>query len=75
MQRNVVLTLVPELRSSDGLVVKGTSATFQGERVLGNNPSVSYRLGGRFYHQNSVCLYPRNAKKRPLCHFQCIARK
>ena len=62
MQRNVVLTLVPELRSSDGSVVKGTSATFQGEKVLGNNPSVSYRLGGRFTIKTAFAYTPEMQK-------------
>ena len=62
MKRNVVLTLVPELRSSDGSVVKGASATFQGEKVFGNNPSVSYRLGGRFTIKTAFTYSPEMQK-------------
>lgn len=46
MQRKAVVTITPELRCSDGTVVKGESHTYQGEKVLGNDQTVSYRLGG-----------------------------
>lgn len=46
MKRNATVTITPELRCYDGTVVTGPSQTYQGEKVLGNNQTVSYRLGG-----------------------------
>lgn len=48
MKRNATVTVIPELRSAGGQVMQGEPATFQGERVMGNNQMISYRLGGRY---------------------------
>jgi hypothetical protein len=48
MNRKAVVEVVPELRYSNGQTVKGNSATFQGEKVLGNDQTISYRLGGNY---------------------------
>jgi len=48
MQKNAVVTVVPELRYSNGQTVQGSTATFQGEKVLGNDQTISYRLGGNY---------------------------
>ena len=48
MKRNATVTVVPELRYAGGQVAKGQSATFQGEKVMGNNQTINYRLGGRY---------------------------
>ncbi len=48
MNKKAVVTVIPELRYSNGKVAKGNSATFQGEKVLGNNQTISYRLGGNY---------------------------
>lgn len=48
MKKKAVVTVMPELRYADGQVAKGQSATFQGEKVLGNDQSISYQLGGRY---------------------------
>lgn len=48
MKKKAVVTVVPELHYGNGQVVKGASATFQGEKVLGNDQMISYRLGGRY---------------------------
>lgn len=48
MKKKATVTVVPELRYGGGQVVKGQGATFQGEGVMGNNQSISYRLGGRY---------------------------
>jgi len=42
------VTVVPELRYSNGTVVQGNTATFQGEKVAGNEQTISYRLGGNY---------------------------
>ena len=48
MKKKAVVTVIPELRYSNGTVVQGNSATFQGEGVLGNDQSISYKLGGNY---------------------------
>ena len=48
MNRKAVVTVIPELRYSNGEVVQGNTATFQGESVAGNDQTISYRLGGNY---------------------------
>ena len=51
MKKKAVVTVVPELRfTKDGVqrAVKGQTATFQGEKVMGNDQSISYLLGGHY---------------------------
>ena len=48
MKKKAVVTVVPELRYSNGKIVQGNTATFQGESVLGNDQTISYRLGGNY---------------------------
>ena len=48
MKKKAVVTVVPELRYSNGTVVQGNTATFQGESVLGNDQTISYRMGGNY---------------------------
>ena len=50
MKRKAVVTVIPELRAkaNSQIVAQGTPATFQGEKVMGNNQTISYRLGGHY---------------------------
>ena len=48
MKKKAVVTVVPELRYSNGMVEKGTTATFQGESVRGNDQTINYRMGGNY---------------------------
>jgi hypothetical protein len=50
MKRNAVVTVIPELRSTTGdkVIARGQSATFQGEKVMGNDQTISYRMGGHY---------------------------
>lgn len=50
MKKKAVVTVVPELRSATNnqAVQQGTPATFQGEKVLGNDQTISYRMGGHY---------------------------
>ena len=51
MKRKAVVTVIPELRfqTANGLqTVQGQPATFQGEKVLGNDQTISYLLGGHY---------------------------
>lgn len=48
MKKKAVVTVVPELRYAGGKVVRGASATFQGEKVEGNDQTISYKVGGNY---------------------------
>ena len=51
MNKKAVVTVTPELRyTKDGMAqtVKGRPSTFQGEKVLGNDQTISYQLGGHY---------------------------
>ena len=48
MKKKAVVTVTPELRYGNGLVTKGNGATFQGEKVQGNNQTISYKMGGKY---------------------------
>ncbi len=51
MNRKAVVSVTPELRYTKNGVqqaVKGQSATFQGEKVMGNDQTISYLLGGHY---------------------------
>lgn len=53
MKKKAVVTVIPELRYGNSQVAQGQSATFQGEKVLGNDQTISYRLGGRYTMKTS----------------------
>ena len=57
MNKKAVVTVIPELRF-DGQKVRGTSATFQGEKVQGNDQTISYRMGGRYTMKTSFKYQP-----------------
>lgn len=48
MKKKAVVTVTPELRYGKGKVAKGSSATFQGEKVEGNDQTISYQVGGHY---------------------------
>ena len=51
MNRKAVVTVIPELRYTKNGVqqtAKGQSASFQGEKVMGNDQTISYLLGGHY---------------------------
>ncbi|KGF34580.1 lipopolysaccharide assembly protein LapB [Hoylesella buccalis] len=62
MKKNAVVTVVPELRYGNGQVVKGAGSTFQGEKVLGNDQMISYRLGGRYTMKTAFDFVPAMQK-------------
>lgn len=53
LKKKAVITVTPELRYGDGSVAKGTSATFQGEKVDGNDQTISYKYGGNYTMKTS----------------------
>ena len=48
MKKKAVVTVTPELRYADGQVARGQGATFQGEKVQGNDQTILYQVGGRY---------------------------
>ncbi len=51
MQKKAVVTVTPELRfqrNGQETALKGESATFQGEKVLGNDQTINYLMGGNY---------------------------
>ena len=61
MKKKAVVTVVPQLRyqTTEGLkAVNGEGATFQGEKVLGNNQTIAYRTGGRYTMKTSFNYTP-----------------
>ena len=48
MKKKAVVTVIPELRYSNGQVVQGNTATFQGESVAGNDQTIPYKMGGNY---------------------------
>jgi len=56
MNKKAVVTVTPELRyMKNGAqeTLKGRPATFQGEKVLGNDQTISYQLGGHYTMKTS----------------------
>ncbi len=62
MKRKAVVTVTPELRYADGQVARGNSTTFQGEKVMGNNQTISYKVGGRYTMKTSFDYVPEMQK-------------
>lgn len=52
MKKKAVVTVTPEIRYAQN-AAKGQSATFQGEKVQGNNQEISYNLGGNYTLRNT----------------------
>ncbi len=62
LKKKAVVTVTPELRCSNGEVVQGQSATFQGEKVQGNNQTISYKVGGNYTMKNNFNYAPAMQK-------------
>ena len=57
MKKKAVVTVTPVLRYAGG-EAKGQPATFQGERVQGNNQEISYKVGGNYTMRNTFTYQP-----------------
>ena len=61
MNKKAVVTVTPQLRFqtlNGEKSVNGTSATFQGEKVQGNDQTISYLVGGRYSMKTSFQYVP-----------------
>ncbi len=65
MKKKAVVTVTPELRYQTVYgeqAVKGNSATFQGEKVKGNDQTISYKIGGRYTMKTNFNYVPEMQK-------------
>ena len=62
MKKKAVVTVTPELRYGNGQVARGTSATFQGEKVEGNDQTISYQVGGNYTMKTNFKYVPEMQK-------------
>jgi hypothetical protein len=62
MKKKAVVSVTPQLRFGNGQVVNGNSATFQGEKVEGNDQTISYKVGGNYTMKTSFDYVPAMEK-------------
>ena len=62
MKKKATVTVIPELRYGNGQAVQGTGATFQGEKVQGNNQTISYKVGGNYTMKTNFKYVPEMQK-------------
>lgn len=62
LKKKAVVSVTPEIRCSNGDVVQGQSASFQGEKVQGNDQTISYKLGGNYTMKNIFTYIPAMQK-------------
>ena len=48
MKKKAVVTIIPQLRYGNGQTLNTEGATFQGEKVVGNDQVIAYKTGGNF---------------------------
>ena len=58
MKKKAVVTVTPELRYGDGQTATGQGATFQGEKVAGNDQTIQYKVGGNYTMNTSFNYVP-----------------
>ncbi|MBP3774721.1 MAG: hypothetical protein ILA34_05165 [Bacteroidaceae bacterium] len=61
MKKKATVTVTPVLRYATG-ETKGSAATFQGEKVEGNNQSISYLVGGNYTMKTNFQYAPEMQK-------------
>ena len=71
--KNAVVTVTPVLRFQ-GQEVKSTPATFQGEKVIGNNKVISYKAGGSYTVNASFNYVPAMAKSELYLDFNVTVK-
>ena len=62
MKKKAVVTVIPELRYGNDQVARGESATFQGEKVEGNDQTISYKVGGNYTMKTNFKYVPEMQK-------------
>ncbi len=74
MKKKAVVTVIPVLRYEGG-EAKGQSATFQGEKVKGNDQEISYKMGGNYTMKNSFDYLPAMQKSELYLTFEARVGK
>ncbi len=72
-KRNAVVEVTPVLRW-DGGEARGETATFQGEKVRGNDQTISYKAGGTYTLRTSFDYRPEMAKSALYLYFDVITK-
>ena len=67
--KKAVVEVTPVLKWEGG-EVKGQTAVFQGEKVEGNNQSISYKMGGNYTMKTSFDYVPEMAKSELYLEFK-----
>ena len=67
--KKAVVEVTPVLRWNGG-EAKGQSATFQGEKVEGNDQTISYKMGGSYTMKTSFDYVPEMAKSELYLEFK-----
>jgi len=72
--KKATVTVTPVLKF-EGKEVKGIPVTFQGEKVVGNNQTISYKLGGTYTLKSSFNYVPEMAKSELYLEFNVVTKK
>ncbi|WP_294629898.1 lipopolysaccharide assembly protein LapB [uncultured Bacteroides sp.] len=72
--KKAVVEVTPVLRWNGG-EAKGQPATFQGEKVEGNDQSISYKMGGNYTMRTSFDYVPEMAKSELYLEFKATIGK
>lgn len=74
IKKKAVVTVTPELRYA-GNAVQGQSATFQGEKAVGNNQTISYKMGGNYTMKTTFDYLPEMAQSELYLTFNAAIGK
>ena len=75
MKKKAVVTVTPELRYGDGQTAMGQSATFQGEKVAGNDQTIQYKVGGNYTMKSNFNYVPEMQKSDLYLTFEAFVGK
>lgn len=74
MKKKAVVTVIPELRYA-GKTTQGQAATFQGEKIVGNHPSIAYKVGGNYVMKTNFAYVPEMAESELYLTFKAKVGK
>lgn len=72
--KNATVVVTPVLKFA-GKEVRSTPVSFQGEKVVGNNQTISYKTGGTYTMKASFDYVPEMAKSELFLEFNVTAKK